>query len=260
MTAAVPILCYHGVGSAETRYERTFAVDADLLAEHLDLIEARGLQTMTITELARRRRRDEPVDGAVAVTFDDGYADLLHTVTPLLTERSMVATAFVTTGQLSDASRSRNGPRHWLTWRELTRLAAGPVEIGAHGHDHVPLDIVSLTTAERDLRHCKQTLEEHLGSPIKSLAYPFGHSTPEVREYVREQGFDVACGVRHALSGPNDDLYDLARLLVRSRTSTESLAQWLDGHGVRTSPCNERLRTRAARPVRRLRARLSRGG
>jgi peptidoglycan/xylan/chitin deacetylase (PgdA/CDA1 family) len=245
------------VGSAETRYERTFAVAADLLAAHLDLIEARGLRTITITELARRRRAGEPLDRSVVVTFDDGYADLLTTVTPLLTERSMVATAFVTTRYVDDASRSRGGRRQWLTWPELTELAAGPIEIGAHGHDHLPLDIVSLTTAQQDLRQCKHALEQHLGTAVASLAYPFGHSTPEVRGFVEEVGFDVACGVRHALSGPSDDLYDLARLLVRSRTSPERLAQWLDGQRVRTAPCPERVRTRAARPVRRLHNRLS---
>ena len=105
MSGVVTILCYHGVGSAESRYGRTFSVEADLLAAHLDLLESRGLHTITITELARLRRAGEPVDGHVVLTFDDGYADLANTVTPLLAQRSMVATAFVTTGHLADASQ-----------------------------------------------------------------------------------------------------------------------------------------------------------
>ncbi|MBI4959109.1 MAG: polysaccharide deacetylase family protein [Desulfovibrio sp.] len=53
---------------------------------------------------------------AVAVTFDDGYADNLEIAAPIMAQREIPATVFVTTGML--------GREFW--WHELERLMLHP--------------------------------------------------------------------------------------------------------------------------------------
>jgi peptidoglycan/xylan/chitin deacetylase (PgdA/CDA1 family) len=55
-----------------------------------------------------------PSDRAVAITFDDGYADNLHVALPLLEEHLMPATFFVVTDPV------RHGGPYW--WDDLTTL------------------------------------------------------------------------------------------------------------------------------------------
>jgi hypothetical protein len=89
-----PILCYHGVGDQLPSDELPFAFPVDVFASHLDEIAARGLRTVTVSELTRFRRAGdaEALGATIAITFDDGYADLLSTVAPLLAGRKIVAT------------------------------------------------------------------------------------------------------------------------------------------------------------------------
>jgi peptidoglycan/xylan/chitin deacetylase (PgdA/CDA1 family) len=238
-----------------------FAFPIHEFVAHLDVINARGLRTLTISELARRRAEtgaDAALDGTIALTFDDGYADLLTTVAPLLAERSMVATAFLTTSYLD--GRSDGDPCHarWLSWAEAGELAAtGCIEIGAHSHDHVELDMVGVEDARAQIRRCRERLRAEIGVDVTSFAYPYGYSTAAVRAVLADEGFTAACSVKHAISSTGDDVFDLARVRVLRRHSLETVTTWIEGAGLRSAPCREELRTRVFRPVRRVRHRVT---
>lgn len=257
----VPIFCYHGIGRGYPPAEHAFTFDADTFARHLDLFVARGRRTITVAELARARRNNdrESLEGTVAITFDDGYADLASVVLPLLTERSLVATAFVTTGYV--AARDAHVTHHdrWLSTAELRDLdASGRFEIGGHSHLHLPLDQLTPDAANEQLRRCQTELTAMLGHPVASFAYPYGYSSRTVRRLAVEAGFENAVGVKHARSGPTDDLLDLARVRVLARHDLATIDGFLDGRRVRLGPCPEELRARLYRPVRMLRRRFSR--
>ena len=76
---------------------------------------------------------------------------------------------------------------------ELRKLAStGLFEIGAHTLTHPKLSAQSTVTQHAELRGSKSWLEELLGEPIKSFAYPYGgshHYTKDTVDLVRETGF-----------------------------------------------------------------------
>ena len=102
-----------------------------------------------------------------------------------------------------------------LSWSALGDLEKAGFEVGAHGHQHHQLDLLSIAEVTRDIALCKTLLEERLGHGVATFAYPHGYYTPRVREAVRAAGFDSACGVKNAFSHPFDDRLSLARLTVR---------------------------------------------
>jgi peptidoglycan/xylan/chitin deacetylase (PgdA/CDA1 family) len=257
--SVTPILCYHGVGDDYPEDELPFAFGAADFAAHLDAIASHGLRTVTVSELVRRRREGDRagLDRTVAITFDDGYADLLSTVAPLLAERGMVATAYLTVTYLDRRSSADPASRRWLSWDEARELAgSGVFEIGGHSHDHVELDVVGLDEARRQVVATRDRLRDELGAPPTSFAYPYGYSTAGVRRAVADAGFTSACGVRHALSPADDDPYDLVRVRVLRRHSRATVEAWITGRDLRVAPCPEELRTRVYRPVRHVRHRL----
>jgi peptidoglycan/xylan/chitin deacetylase (PgdA/CDA1 family) len=89
-------------------------------AQHLGVLRQERHPLALIDFVNRFRAGTLPAD-AVAVTFDDGYADNLIVAKPLLVEARIPATVFLATGYLQQAGE------FW--WDELTRLillASGP--------------------------------------------------------------------------------------------------------------------------------------
>jgi peptidoglycan/xylan/chitin deacetylase (PgdA/CDA1 family) len=165
----------------------------------------------------------------------------------------MTATLYATTGLVG--ARSPGGAA-MLGWPELAEAAAA-VEVGGHTHTHPQLDTVPLPRARDEVERCKALLEDHLGAPVRSVAYPHGYSSAAVRAIVRQAGFQSACAVNNAFSSTADDRFALARLTVRRNTPDTLIDAWLRGEGARMAPRRERPRTRAARVVRRARARVT---
>jgi peptidoglycan/xylan/chitin deacetylase (PgdA/CDA1 family) len=254
-----PILCYHGIGDDYPEGELPFAFSLATFTAHLDAIAERGLRTVTMRELTQRRDAGDRAGLArtIAITFDDGYADLLSRVAPLLAQRGMVATAFLTTSYLDERSAGVAGAERWLSWDEARELArCDAFELGGHSHDHIELDMVDLAEAQRQIRACRQRLADELGVAPTSFAYPYGYSTAAVRDALAAAGFTSACGVKHALSSHDDTPFDLGRVRLLRRHSLAEATRWFDGTALRVAPCRDELRTRAFRPVRRVRHEL----
>jgi peptidoglycan/xylan/chitin deacetylase (PgdA/CDA1 family) len=138
-----------------------------------------------------------------------------------------------------------------LDWPQLAEVRAAGVEVGGHTHSHPQLDTLRTSRAVAEVVRCKSRLEERLGVPVGTFAYPHGYSGPRVRRLVVEAGYSSACGVKNAFSSPTDDPFTLARLTVEATTPPSQIAAWLAGDGAQTAWTSERMRTRAWRLYRR---------
>lgn len=256
----IPILLYHSVAEGISGDFAPYAISRAAFGEHLDLIVDRGHHALTVTDLVTALRSGtELPPNPVVITFDDGFADFAEAAWPELSERRLPATLYVATGELGGTSTWLDdqgvGDRPMLSWQALADLDADGCEIGAHTVSHPPLDCISRADAEREIVGSRLALEDGLGHPVASFAYPHGHHDRHVRRIVIDAGFDSAAAVKNALSHPDDDLYALARITVLGDVTPTQLARYLDGSGARTAPRRERLRTTAWRTVRRRRHR-----
>jgi len=101
------ILGYHRVDNGE-RDPFRLAVAPQHFAEQLEVLSRIALP-VSLKELAQAVWDRTALHGKVAVTFDDGYADNLHTAKPMLTRSGIPATVYVVAGRMG---------RH-LWWDEL---------------------------------------------------------------------------------------------------------------------------------------------
>jgi peptidoglycan/xylan/chitin deacetylase (PgdA/CDA1 family) len=134
-----------------------------------------------------------------------------------------------------DMTVSRDSHRP-LTREEVKQLAAsGHIEIGAHTVSHSMLAALPASQQRLEIEQSKADLEEILGLPVRSFAYPFGtlsDYTSETVSLVRQLGFDCACSNFKDLVQPGDDLFQLPRLIVRDWTPEEfrnRVANWFRG-------------------------------
>ena len=132
-------------------------------------------------------------------------------------ERRPVLDYLIASSGAGTQGRSTHQP---LSRDEVLRLAKGGlVEIGAHSVTHSVLSVLSPEMQRKEILESKSSLEELLGHPLSSFAYPFGTRSDYTKETVRivqESGFNCACSNFSNRFWPNNDNYQLPRLLVRN--------------------------------------------
>jgi len=122
-----------------------------------------------------------------------------------------------------------------LTPQEVIGLAdGGLVEIGSHTVTHPVLSALPLIAQRAEMDGSKACLEEILGRPVASFAYPFGgrsHYTEQTVAAVREAGFERACSNFAGTVRRGTDRWQLPRFLVRDWDGGEfarNLEDWTD--------------------------------
>jgi peptidoglycan/xylan/chitin deacetylase (PgdA/CDA1 family) len=121
-----------------------------------------------------------------------------------------------------------------LTPDEVCHLAKdGHVEVGSHTVTHPILSSLLPAEQREEAQGSKTCLEEILGRPVTSFAYPYGTRsdyTAETVDIVREAGYDRACSNFDGLVRQGTDPWQLPRFLVRDwdgEEFTSRLTAWL---------------------------------
>ncbi|UQA96976.1 polysaccharide deacetylase family protein [Streptomyces halobius] len=259
--SAVPVFLYHSVSDDPAAWIAPYAVTPRVFAEQLDRIADAGLTVVPLRRLVDAMRGGPPLPARCAVlTFDDGFADFYSAVTPLLTDRSLPATVFVTTGAVPAPDGRPEGsllpPARMLSWRQIATLDALGFDIGGHSATHAQLDTLPARQAWHEIVDNKRQLEDALGHRVHAFAYPHGYSSAAVRRAVQKAGWTSGCAIRNAFSAVTDEPLRIARLLVRADTSPERFTRWTLGMGAPAAPLPESLQTKGWRLYRRARARL----
>lgn len=212
------ILMYHAVGS-RVRGDRLgiFTLSAERFRSQLDILAEMPTISLASSTNAPNALR-------IAITFDDGYADNLHVAAPLLAERDLPFTVFVTTDLV------RKGAQGFLTPAEVKALSHVPgASIGAHGHTHRPLTECSPNELLAELRDSKNYLEDLLGQPVTSLAYPHGAADGRVRDTAARVGYQIGACSHFDINPPGRDAMMLNRCNILRDDTPHVLRQKLRG-------------------------------
>ncbi|MBS0365023.1 MAG: polysaccharide deacetylase family protein [Proteobacteria bacterium] len=216
--SALPIFCYHNVLTAPADAAfRLLYVSPELFERQLWTLRRLGLRGVCTGE-GIARLRDGTSRGCVVLTFDDGYADTIATVAPLLQRYGFGATCYV----VSDAVGTYN---HWdaqhlrerkplMTREQLGQWLAAGMEVGSHSRSHPRLRDLSPHAARHEIAGSRAALHDMLGVPIEHFAYPFGSFDVEIIEQVRHAGYRSAVTVAPGVARASDDPLRLPRMLV----------------------------------------------
>jgi peptidoglycan/xylan/chitin deacetylase (PgdA/CDA1 family) len=125
---------------------------------------------------------------AVVLTFDDAWADNhTHALGPL-TQHRLPAILYVPSRLL--------GAPGYMTVAQLREMDSAGVRVGAHSRTHPDLRACGAAELESEIRGSKEDLEDLLGKPVTSFAYPTGLLDDRVRAAVAAAGFDSAITTR----------------------------------------------------------------
>lgn len=219
----VPILMYHYVeyvkDKGDTIRQSLDTTPYTLEQEILTLKDA-GYTFMTNRELT------DVLDGTahlpnkpVVLTFDDGYRDFYTDAYPILKKYNVKATEYLIAGW--------TGYRNNMTEEQIKEIAGdGLVEFGAHTVDHAWLKGLPLKTLQYEVAESKNMLEDLLGKPVVSFAYPYGAFDLAAINAVAQAGFTSAVTTVPGIDQPQVHRYFLYRLRPGGRTG-DALLSWL---------------------------------
>ena len=239
------VLAYHGVAKVRVREDPNLLfVPPDDVVRHIRRLRRWGYELLPFSGFADRLRTGRAA-GCAALTFDDGFVESLEALAPMLAAEQAPATVFVPSGWLGRAHP--NAPQtRVMTADEVRTLRSHGVEIGAHTHSHPDLTTLDHDAALDELRRGKAGLEELLGEPVDTLAYPFGRADAATREATRAAGFVAAC--RTGGEGNWSDPLDIPRQDMTNAATMLGLRLKRDE---RYEPLVKVLPFRAARAARR---------
>lgn len=154
--------------------------------------------------------------GAVALTFDDAFRNFYDVALPLLERHRMPATVFAVsahTGGHNDWPTQSTGVPllPLMSWNHLRDAARRSVTIGSHTVSHPYLDRLPPAEIARELRESRHRLEQELGLPVTTFAYPYG-ATPPDPAALRDAGYLHAVTTRMDYVAPASDALLLPRL------------------------------------------------
>jgi peptidoglycan/xylan/chitin deacetylase (PgdA/CDA1 family) len=242
--AAVParsvVLCYHAIDD----YAHGLTVAPAAFREQLEALRQLGFEFQTFGDFIDRIMRwGLPQRSVAVITFDDGFADNFTRAAPILADMNVPATFFVTSGLIArDAGVVERFKRltkfdtaEFLLPQQLRQMSAAGLEIGAHTHTHPNLARLPSAEARWEIGHSKELLEQAVGAPVRSFAYPFGkrhihYHVPTV-DFVREAGYRGAGAVafRAVSSSSFVRLFEIPRFFITRGDSPAQFRQKVSG-------------------------------
>ena len=217
----ITILSYHSLDDLGT----PLSVSPGLFAEQMSALSELGCRTFTMSQVAERLASRRPFPSrAVAITFDDGFANFAEAGAPILQRYGFTATVYIITGMVGRTTQWTDRGRPLpslpiLRWGEIEQLHAQGVEIGAHSATHGFLTQYSPPALQNELVAPRRQLDERLGTPTHSFAYPQGDYDDRVVRAVRDAGYATAATVDQGRAGRQSDPLRLPRLLVSNNTT-----------------------------------------
>jgi peptidoglycan/xylan/chitin deacetylase (PgdA/CDA1 family) len=222
-TPGAIVLAYHDVveGNAPPNF---YAVTAAELRCDLDALARWGLTVVSLPELVSRLCTGSPIDGLVAITFDDGLAGLPRVALPLLADAGVTATVFAPSAVLGRDPEwwAESGPL--MDVDELRALVAAGWSVGSHTRTHPSLPDLTDGELASELAGSRDELSGITGSPVDLLAYPFGHVDERIVDAARAAGYRAGFAFVAGRITPTVDHFRIPRLPVHAGRNRRRLA------------------------------------
>lgn len=238
---ALRILLYHRIsdgrdplalGPAKFRAQMEYLAESGMRAVDavtaLDLLYAGQLEPRT-----------------VAITFDDGFRDVLDNAQPVLAEHGFSATVFVSTAVIDGEVSYSWAPSDAVTasWAEIRSMeASGVLRFEPHSRTHPDLTRLGDEEAREEISGSKLDLERQIERETHAFCYPSGFFSSRECDLVRESGLRYGLSCEPGANTASTDPFLVHRIQIESTDSLRAFAAKVAGSHDRPLPGRGRYR------------------
>ena len=216
----IPILMYHKVGPRLSRVRlKGMYVEPRLFRRQMKELAAAGFTSASPESVFTDPQSQPP---KIALTFDDGYRNVLEHALEPMREAKLTAIQFV----IPDLIGKRNewdiaqgeAPEPLMNRAEIARWLAAGHAIGAHTCTHPFLTRIPLQQAREEIISSRRKLEDLFQRPVVHFCYPFGDWNEAVLDVVAEAGFQTAVTTTSGFNSPESGRFSLLRFTARHQS------------------------------------------
>ena len=208
----IAILTYHSIddsGSVLSTAPRVFA-------EQMQILYMMGLKVVPLSQVQHVLDDATSPKNLVAITFDDGYRNVREVALPVLQRYGFTATVFLVTDYCGRTNAWPGLPlsierRPLLRWAEIREMSEAGIAFGSHTRTHPDLRNTIMHVIEDELTVSKKTIEDAIGCPVNTLAYPYGFYDDTVKRLAQAH-FTLACSTTLGFARSGSDLFALERI------------------------------------------------
>lgn len=182
----VAILGFHKIGAPPpppAGWESWFYVSEETFGRFLGELRDEGWELLDLARFLRGLEDPETLPARSAlITFDDGYRSMRDTTLPWLQRFEAPGVLFVPTdyvGGHNTFDRDVEPEEPICSWDDLCALRDGGVAIQSHAATHRSFSTLCDAERARELAHSKAVLEQRLGEPVDTIAFPYGDPGPD---------------------------------------------------------------------------------
>jgi peptidoglycan/xylan/chitin deacetylase (PgdA/CDA1 family) len=222
-TRSLRVLMFHKVNDLPGN---RMSIPSSLFDEQMAQLRELGYVVVDLDAVLAHYLAAAPLpEGAVLITFDDGYRDNLENAAPVLKKHGYAAVQFVPIAYVGESRplphekhlAARGVRNRTVDWEEMRELERFGVRIESHGISHKPLAELEIDEAAREITISKLKLEERLGRPVRAFSYVKGSEadyTPVHPSLVKQAGYDIAFTAVSGANSPASDPLQLRRYNV----------------------------------------------
>lgn len=205
------ILIYHQVGSG---IGRQMEVTKPAFRNQIDWMEDNGEIVDLGTALAQRSGPRSFKQ--FVLTFDDGYHDVFSNAWPLLRDRAIPFTIYLTTDPVeSRVPLTPGGKADPLAWSEIREmLDSGLLTLGAHTHTHADLRVCDAGEITAEIERSNELIAQRTGVEPLHFTYPWGYWTESADRIVRSAYDSATLGSGSPVTS-NTDVFKVNRIPVQ---------------------------------------------
>lgn len=228
-TPNAAILLYHHVSSSTPA---STSISPEAFKSHMEYLDAHHTVVSLQDVVSAIQHNTTLPENAVAITFDDGYANILDNAHPILADLGFPYTVFINPDEIGV------GPKQ-LTWEQVIAMHNDGVVFANHTLDHLHMLNGEQVMGERawlekvwqNVESAEKKIEDKLDISLKYLAYPFGEYNTALANKLKAEGY-IGFGQHSGAVGPSSDMQALPRFpaagpyanLATLKTKLNSLA------------------------------------
>lgn len=227
MTSLRAVLTYHSLDDSGS----PISIEPASFAAHARWLASSSVRVVALEALVREVRGGDDAGDAVALTFDDGFANFGEHAAPLLAELGLPATVFVVSAHAGRTNAWGGTPDDGiptlplLDWHALGRLSECGIALGGHTRTHARLDALSGAALEDEIAGGAEDMVAQLGRRPTAFAYPYGATSHDATRCVGRH-FEVGVTTQFLPLGAGDDAVLLPRLDAYYFRRPDGLRHW----------------------------------
>ena len=204
---SIIVLMYHRF--EDERFPST-SISSKNFQNHIKYLKENNFNILPISDLVLffNKKYDIP-EKSVFLTIDDGYKSFYENAYPILKKYKLPFSLFLSTKFVSSEKNS-----DFMNWEMIQELSKNKGEILNHTHSHPKLLELQINEVKKEFDLAEKEIISKIGRLQRVVSYPYGESSHQIQELVKEMGYDIGFSQHSSPIHINENKLALPRFAI----------------------------------------------